>query len=94
MREGRSETDDEGLTSDECSEEDCDYECWKRLGSFQQGIAEKNGVEWVKCGCGQWIHEDCIDQLWLRKMIKTECALIVLWKIKKHVQWNLCSTFH
>ena len=21
-----------------------------------------NGVEWVQCGCGQWIHEDCIDK--------------------------------
>jgi len=25
MRTGRSETDDEALTSDECSKEDCDY---------------------------------------------------------------------
>jgi len=21
-----------------------------------------NGTEWVQCGCGQWIHEDCIDK--------------------------------
>ena len=37
MKGGRSETDDEGFTSDECSEEDCDYECCKCLRSFQQG---------------------------------------------------------
>ena len=59
MRAGRSETDDETLTSDECSEEDCDYECSECLG---RDIAEKNGAEWIRCGCGQWIHEDCIDQ--------------------------------
>ena len=50
-------------TDDECSEEDCDYECCECLGSFQQDIADKNGAEWVRCGCGQWIHEDCIDQV-------------------------------
>ena len=63
MGTGRSETDDEALTSDKCSEEDCDYECRECLESFQQDIAEKNGAEWVRCGCGQWIHEDCIDQV-------------------------------
>ena len=52
MRTGRSEAD-EVLTSDECSEEDCDYVCCKCLGSFQQDVAEKNGAEWVMCGCGQ-----------------------------------------
>ena len=59
----RSETDDEALASDKCSEEDYDYVCYECLGSFQQDITEKNGTEWVKCGCGQWIHEDCIDQV-------------------------------
>ena len=62
-RAGRSETDDEALTSDECSEEDCDCECCECIRSFQQDIAEKNGAEWVRCGCGQWIHEDYIDQV-------------------------------
>ena len=59
----RSETDDEAFMSDECSEEDCDYECCERLGSYQQDIAEKNGAEWIMCGCGQWIQKDCIDQV-------------------------------
>jgi len=63
MRTGRSETYDEVLTSGECSEEGCDHECCEWLISFQQDVAEKNGAEWVRCGCGQWIHEDCIDQV-------------------------------
>ena len=77
MRTGKSETDDEVLTSDECSEEDRDYECCEYLVSFQQDKAEKNGAEWVRCGCGQWIHENCIDQVVTGKMVKRECALIV-----------------
>jgi len=20
-----------------------------------------NGAEWIKCGCGQWLHEECIE---------------------------------
>jgi len=35
------------------------------LGSYQQDIKENNGAEWVQ-GCGQWIHEDCIDQVMTR----------------------------
>ena len=41
MRTGRSETDDEALTSDECSEEDCDYESCECLEKFQQDLAKK-----------------------------------------------------
>ena len=20
-----------------------------------------NGAEWIKCACGQWIHEECVE---------------------------------
>jgi len=60
--EGSAETVDEGTAPDHDSEGDCDYECSECLGSYQQDIEENNGAEWVRCGCSQWMHEDCIDQ--------------------------------
>ena len=27
----------------------------------KEDIDMGNGAEWIQCGCGQWIHEDCID---------------------------------
>ena len=90
MRAGRSETNDEALTSDECSEEDCGYECCDSLGSFQQDIAEKNGVRWLRCGCGKWIHEDCIDQVATEKEGKDRlCSNCVL----QHLSNMLDETF-
>ena len=59
----RAERSDEGTASDDGSEGECDYECSECLGSYQQDIEENNGAEWMRCGCGQWIHEDCIDQV-------------------------------
>jgi len=59
----RAERSDEGTASDDGSEGECDYECSECLGSYQQDIEENNGAEWVHCGCGQWIHQDCIDQV-------------------------------
>jgi len=59
----RCETVDEGTVSDDDFEGDCDYECSECLGSYQQDVDANNGAEWVRCGCGQWIHEDCIDQV-------------------------------
>jgi len=57
-----SKTVDEDTASNDDSEGHCDYECSECLGSYRQDIEENNGTEWVQCGCGQWIHEDCIDQ--------------------------------
>jgi len=35
-----------------------------------------NGAEWVQCGCGQWIHEDCIDKTVITVMAPIGFALI------------------
>ena len=39
---------------------DDDYECSECLGTYSEDIVIGNGAEWIQCGCGQWIHEDCI----------------------------------
>ena len=44
------------------SDLDLDYQCSKCFGMYKEDIDLGNGAEWVQCGCGQWIHEDCIDK--------------------------------
>jgi len=39
-----------------------DYECSECLGTYQQDVQAGNGAAWVKCGCGQWIHDECVYQ--------------------------------
>ena len=39
-----------------------EYECSECLGTYSEDMAMGNGAEWVQCGCGQWLHEDCIDK--------------------------------
>ena len=39
---------------------DDDYECSECLGTYREDIVIGNGAEWIECGCGQWIHEDCV----------------------------------
>ena len=41
---------------------DLDYQCSECFGTYKEDIDLGNGAEWVQCGCGQWIHEDCIDK--------------------------------
>ena len=43
-------------------DDDNDYECSECLGTYSDDISMGNGAEWVQCGCGQWIHADCIDK--------------------------------
>ena len=38
-----------------------DYECSECFGMYREDKEMGNGVEWVQCGCGQWIHEECIS---------------------------------
>jgi len=40
---------------------DLNYQCGECLGTYKDDIDLGNGAEWVQCGCGQWIHEECID---------------------------------
>ena len=40
---------------------DLDYCCCECLGTYKDDIDQGNGAEWIQCGCGQWIHEECID---------------------------------
>ena len=39
---------------------DDDYECSECLGTYSEDMVIGNGAEWIECGCGQWIHEDCV----------------------------------
>ena len=41
---------------------DLDYQCSEYFGTYKEDIDLGNGAEWVQCECGQWIHEDCIDE--------------------------------
>ena len=42
------------------------YECSECFGTYKEDKemrngAKRNGAEWIRCGCGQWIHEECIS---------------------------------
>jgi len=52
-----------GGASEDYTGDDCEYECTECFGSYQNDAEENNGAEWVQCGCGQWLHEDCIDKV-------------------------------
>jgi len=39
-----------------------DYECSKYLGTYQEDVEVSNGAAWMKCGCGQWIHDKYVDK--------------------------------
>ena len=36
-------------------------ECCICFRTFQEDEIEKSGLEWVKCACTRWLHEECID---------------------------------
>ena len=38
-----------------------DYECCECLGTYQDDVKMGNGAKWIKCVCGQWLHEDCVE---------------------------------
>ena len=42
------------------SEADKQSEC-----AFCFGLYAKDGKEWVECACGQWIHENCMEDLYV-----------------------------
>ena len=41
---------------------DQDYQCCECFGTFEDDIMLGNEAEWAQCGCGRWIHEDCISE--------------------------------
>ena len=43
-----------------CSSPDDEYQCSECFGTYDEDKEMGNGAEWVQCGCGQWIYEDCI----------------------------------
>ena len=57
-------TDNDGETAQVTGNDDetDEYECSECLGTYQQDVEAGNGAAWVKCGCGQWIHDECIYQ--------------------------------
>ena len=38
-----------------------EYQCSECFGTYREDKEMGNGAEWVQCGCGQWIHEDCVS---------------------------------
>ena len=48
------------LVKDSILSPENDYECTECLGTYNDDITLGDGVEWIQCGCGQWIHEECI----------------------------------
>lgn len=36
-------------------------QCCVCFRTFEDDEVEKTGLEWVKCVCNRWLHEDCID---------------------------------
>ena len=41
---------------------DQDYECCECFVTFEEDIILGNEAEWAQCGCGRWIHADCINE--------------------------------
>ena len=37
------------------------YECSECFGTYKEDKEMRNGAEWIRCGCSQWIHEECIS---------------------------------
>ena len=44
---------------------DQDYKCCKCFGTF-----EEDEAEWAQCGCGRWIHVDCINETPMDEYVK------------------------
>jgi len=41
-------------------ESDCSDRCCVCFQTFEEDIQQEAGVDWVKCSCMRWLHEDCI----------------------------------
>ena len=41
---------------------DQDCECCECFGTFEEDIILGNEAEWAQCGCGRWLHADCINE--------------------------------
>ena len=33
------------------------------LQTYEDDVCLGTGAEWVQCGCGRWLHEECIDSV-------------------------------
>ena len=31
--------------------------------AYDNDVIERTGAEWIVCGCGQWLHEDCVEDV-------------------------------
>ena len=38
------------------------YECCECFVTFEEDFMLGNEAEWAQCGCGRWIHVDCIHE--------------------------------
>ena len=41
--------------------DDNEYQCSEYYGTYREDKEMGNGAKWIQCGCGQWIHEDCVS---------------------------------
>ena len=62
--EGPSTEDNTGsgskLVENNTISSDDSCECCECGVTYEEDILSDNGEEWVRCGCGNWIHEKCI----------------------------------
>ena len=47
----------------EPSSNSTDTECCECSRTYNEDVRQGTGVEWVQCGCGRWLHEECIDSV-------------------------------
>ena len=59
---GPSTTSDD-LTSDDDPDPAGDSEDESCECSFCYGAYCQDGEEWLKCSCGRWVHEKCVEEI-------------------------------
>ena len=37
--------------------------CCICFGGYDDDVIERTGAEWIACGCGRWLHEDCVEDV-------------------------------
>ena len=40
-----------------------DSTCCECSRSYEEDVRHGTGAEWVRCACGRWLHEECIDSI-------------------------------
>ena len=52
--------------------------CCICFGAYDNDVIEQTGAVWIACGCGQWVHEDCVEDVVLEM---NDFVYFVLWSM-------------